>query len=1140
LDIDKTNQNSDLASDDWIGYSGKLVVNRNNVQAVPINGKCPKGSNSATITGAITLTVPCDKNNKFDVNVDMSDVNDGSYHLTVSFDTGKMVEFEMLVDTTEPTVKSVLSQSPDGLYSAGDQIEIKIVFSEPVEVSGGNPLIQLNTLPTVRSAHYTSGSGSANLIFTYTVQPGDEAPLLNYNGSTSMDLQNANIQDLVANQLLAVLPNPGWGYSLGDLSNLIISNSLPGNFQILGVIGGTDVSLDGYLTDAGFPTVQLGSSPRTKTYLAEIWNLGMTNKICGPNSGTSTTIVMTNCNLSEGGYKIVGSALNSIGQKVAENNEFPFIVKTDIVIAEVSGVPVGSTNVTNLNFIVSGPASLTKYKYKLGLATLDCTSSSGYSIEFAKATEIVASLSGFSDGTLKLCIIGNDGSPFWQPYALATERTWTKDTQNPNLSITPPTNNSLLNTLNIANFTVSGTCTENNLPITVTLDGNTDIASTTCQSGLFSSLIDTTTLPEGNFTLTATIADLAGNAQTSPDVTLIRDTVVPMISSLSSSTPNGVYNSGDISIALTFSQPVVVTGIPELALNIFPTIRKAYYQGGSGTAILTFKYSVVTGDNSSGLDYASLSSLSANAGSIKDTSQNSASLILPLAPNNLSTTHFLVIDTTAPILAISSPSDGFIVSGLNNAVNFPVSGTCSENGSTVIIEIDGNVNSAGGACGGGIFTGSFDSTGLANGTHSLVAKLTDVAGNLGFSSTQTFTKSTVGPTIGITTPSNNSFINQLSNSATYLISGNCSEDGQAVSVFVDSVLAGAGGTCTTGAFSASIDTNALAAGTHVITAKITDTLANTTTSGPRNVTKDVVAPSIVIAAPVQGSFINLISNSTSFSISGTCSELNQAIIFKIDGVAAGTGAICDGTNFTGSFDATLLTSGSHSLSATISDIAGNATGSIAVTLEKDLTPPTIAISSPVNNSYINGLLDSTTFLITGTCSESGRSVTVQVVSSSISAVDTCNAGNYSVTIDSTLLAAGNYTLEASLSDAAGNLASTSIAVTKDVSFPALAISSPLDNSYLNTTANTINYSISGTCSEESQTVELLIDGLLNISNGACNLGAFNILIDATVLSENTHALRVRSSDGAGNVGLSAAINIIKDVTSPTLEPTFRT
>ena len=133
------------------------------------------------------------------------------------------------------------------------------------------------------------------------------------------------------------------------------------------------------------------------------------------------------------------------------------------------------------------------------------------------------------------------------------------------------------------------------------------------------------------------------------------DTTAPTVADVSSPTANGAYAAGSsIPVTVQFSEPVTVTGFPQLALNTGGT---ATYTGGSGTNTLTFGYTVAAGENSADLDYTATNALSLNGGSIADAATNNATLTLaaPGATHSLGANKDLVVDTTAPV--VSSVTD---------------------------------------------------------------------------------------------------------------------------------------------------------------------------------------------------------------------------------------------------------------------------------------------------------------------------------------------------------------------------------------------------------------------------------------------------------------------------------------------------
>lgn len=76
---------------------------------------------------------------------------------------------EIKIDSILPTIKSISSSNDDGWYTAGKVIMINVEFSESVEFSGDNPKLKL---AGGGEASYSSGSGTANWLFSYTVAAG--------------------------------------------------------------------------------------------------------------------------------------------------------------------------------------------------------------------------------------------------------------------------------------------------------------------------------------------------------------------------------------------------------------------------------------------------------------------------------------------------------------------------------------------------------------------------------------------------------------------------------------------------------------------------------------------------------------------------------------------------------------------------------------------------------------------------------------------------------------------------------------------------------------------------------------------------------------------------------------------------------
>ncbi len=97
--------------------------------------------------------------------------NELDYH---GFETavGEPVTF---FDTTSGAVTITSDPGPDDTYAAGDDIDLTVTFAENTTVDTANmtPQIGLTIGTTPKLAGYTGGSGTASLVFRYTVAEGD-------------------------------------------------------------------------------------------------------------------------------------------------------------------------------------------------------------------------------------------------------------------------------------------------------------------------------------------------------------------------------------------------------------------------------------------------------------------------------------------------------------------------------------------------------------------------------------------------------------------------------------------------------------------------------------------------------------------------------------------------------------------------------------------------------------------------------------------------------------------------------------------------------------------------------------------------------------------------------------------------------
>ena len=115
-----------------------------------------------------------------------------------------------------------------------------------------------------------------------------------------------------------------------------------------------------------------------------------------------------------------------------------------------------------------------------------------------------------------------------------------------------------------------------------------------------------------------TASAVAGQDTTAPEVDAISITSMPGT--------DRVYGTGDrIEVTVTMTETVVVTGTPELTIEVGDKNRPASYRSNAGTK-LVFGYKVVEGDEDTDGVSIKADSMSLNAGTIADSAENDALL----------------------------------------------------------------------------------------------------------------------------------------------------------------------------------------------------------------------------------------------------------------------------------------------------------------------------------------------------------------------------------------------------------------------------------------------------------------------------------------------------------------------------------
>jgi hypothetical protein len=206
---------------------------------------------------------------------------------------------------------------------------------------------------------------------------------------------------------------------------------------------------------------------------------------------------------------------------------------------------------------------------------------------------------------------------------------------------------------------------------------------------------------------------------------------------------NGDLNAGKtVTLTVNFSSPVTVdttVGSPTLTLNDGGT---ATYTGGSGTKALAFSYTVAAGQNTSDLV---VSAFNLSGATIFDVAANSANLA---GATNYNPAGMLQIDTKAPTITINTIAGDNIVNATEASSGFAIRGTTVgvENGRIVTVKILNSANTivdtytaTDNSNAWSVNVTSAQATALADGSYTVIANVSDKAGNLALTATRILT-----------------------------------------------------------------------------------------------------------------------------------------------------------------------------------------------------------------------------------------------------------------------------------------------------------------------------------------------------------------------------------------------------------------
>ncbi|MFA0510896.1 MULTISPECIES: Ig-like domain-containing protein [unclassified Vibrio] len=437
-----------------------------------------------------------------------------------------------------------------------------------------------------------------------------------------------------------------------------------------------------------------------------------------------------------------------------------------------------------------------------------------------------------------------------------------------------------------------------------------------------------------------------------------------------------------------------------------------------------------------------------------------------------------------------------------------------------------------------------DYSGFAEGELTVVASITDVAGNT-ISSTDTILKDTL-VNIGVDfSASDDEFYNQseVSNGALVGTVANV-EDGQTISITITdsqgksldySTTVSGGNWTLTGQ-----DYSAFAEGQLIVEASVTDIAGNTATSTD-SIVKDTLASIGVNFSASDDEYYNSVEVSNG-ALVGTVVNVEDGRIISITITdSAGTSVdysttVSGGTWTLTNQDYSAFAEGTLKVEATVTDVAGNTATSSDTIVKDTLVDIDVDFDGFGDEFYNQTEVDAGALVGSVGNVEDGQTITITITDSlNVSQVYTTivSGGNWTLTgQDYSSFAEGELTVEASVTDKAGNTAASSDTIVKDTLASIDVDFSASDDEFYNF-AEVSNGSLVGTVADvdDGQTIFITITDSAGASINYSTVvsgGTWTLTgQDYSSFSEGILTVQATVTDVAGNVAISSD-TIVKD------------
>ena len=831
--------------------------------------------------------------------------------------------------------------------------------------------------------------------------------------------------------------------------------------------------------------------------------------------------------LSAGTITVTVDGQSAAGNPVSISHD----VKVDLAAVAISINPIASDDVINAaekgaDLVLSGSTTNVEenqtvtitFGGKLYTATVDASGN-------WTATVPSADLGGLKDGdaSVQVSVTNVNGN------SASAGREYSVDATAPTVSIEIVSDNNIINAAEAQqDLVINGVSNaEAGQTVTVTLNG-VDYTTTIQANGSWSVTVpsaDIGAITDGDYTITAAVADKAGNPA-SADRDVLVDTTAPQLT-INTVSDDDVINSAEHAQALIVTGSVTGAAAGDV---VTVTINNKDY-----TATLD-----TSGRWSVGVPAADVSALAAGDYTI-------TAALTDKAGNSNSTTHEVEVNLTAPVLTIDTVSGDDVINSSEKTQDLTITGTASglAAGAVVTVMLNGKAYSA-----------TVDTNGqwtttvpasevgqLGEALYTVSASATDSVGNSS-STSHTVNVESVLPGVIINTVAGDDVINAAELATGQTISGTVvnAEAGNTVTVSVGghSYTATVQDNLT---WSVSVPESVLTAlgnGDLTVTASVTNGVGNSG-SGERDITIDANLPGLRVDTVAGDDVINSIEHGQNLIITGSS-----------DGLTAGTALTVTVNGKT--YPATVLADGTWSAAIPSADVSALAAGTVTVNVEGqssagnpvtinhdvtvDLANVAISIDAIASDDVINAAERGADLVLSGTTSNVEENQIVTITFGGKNYTATVDAeGKWTATVpsaDLTGLKDGDASVQVSVTNVNGNSASAGREYSVDATAPSVTINTIATDDILNASEAQSDLAISGTSTAEAgQTVTVSLNGKDYTTTVSAN-GSWTLNVpaaDLAGLTDGSVTVTAAVSDKAGNPA-SVDHTLTVDVTVP--------